>query len=90
MTLELRKEARDAAQASIERYFEQEFDQRLGNLQSAALLDFFVREIGPFVYNHAVSEVQDRLLARVQELDIECHAEELTYWHAKPRRSRGG
>jgi len=50
------------------------------NIAAGALLNFFLQEIGPTVYNKAVAEVQERMQARVLELDIEVHEEELQYW----------
>ena len=47
MTIELSKEARTEAIQSIERYFLQERDERIGNIAAAALLNFFIEEIGP-------------------------------------------
>jgi uncharacterized protein (DUF2164 family) len=85
MTIELSKEARATAVASIERYFLENFEQRIGNIQAAALLHFFLDEIAPSVYNHAVAAVQERLIGRVTEVDIECHEDEFGYW-AKQRR----
>ena len=80
MTIELNKEARATAVASIERYYKENFDERIGNIQAAALLHFFLEEIGPSVYNQAVAEVQERLMVRVSELDIEHHEDEFGYW----------
>jgi hypothetical protein len=34
----------------------------------------------PTVYNKAAAEVQERMQARVLELDIEVHEEEFQYW----------
>ena len=90
MAIELTREARQQAIASIERYFAEELDQRIGNIAAGALLGFFLEEIGPLVYNQAVLEVQERLLQRVQEIDIEVHEDEFAYWpkydKAKARR----
>ena len=80
MTITLHKDARATAVASIERYFKDEFDERIGNIRAAALLNFFIEEIGPSVYNQAVTEVQERLLNRVTEIDIECYEDEFGYW----------
>lgn len=85
MPIELQREARAAAIGSIERYFREEREERIGNIAAGALLSFFLEEIGPLVYNQAIAEAQQRLLMRVQELDIELHEEALQYW---PRRSR--
>jgi uncharacterized protein (DUF2164 family) len=60
-------------------------EQRIGNIAAGALLTFFLEEIGPTVYNKAVAEVQERMQARVIELDIEVHEEEFQYW---PRQAK--
>ena len=87
MTLELNKEARATAVASIERYFRESFDElKIGNIQAAALLHFFVEEIGPSIYNQAVAVVQERLMLRVGELDIEHHEDEFAYWARHKKR----
>jgi uncharacterized protein (DUF2164 family) len=76
----LTKEARAQAVASIERWFRDNRDERIGNIQAAALLAYFLEEIGPSVYNQAIADAQERLQLRVTELDIECHADEFGYW----------
>ena len=88
MSIELAKEARAQAVASIERWFRENRDERIGNIQAAALLNYFLEEIGPSIYNRAIADAQDGLQARVGELDIECHADEFGYWRKfdQPRR----
>ncbi|RYF82987.1 MAG: DUF2164 domain-containing protein [Comamonadaceae bacterium] len=88
MSIELPREARQSAVQSIERYFEEELGQRLGNIQAGALLNFVLQEIGPSVYNQAIRDAQERLLARVQEVDIDCHEDEFGYWRAKEAATR--
>lgn len=80
MPIELSREARDRAVVSIERYFADELDQRIGNVAAGALLGFFLEEIGPLVYNQAVADVQERLMARISEVDIEVHEDAFQYW----------
>jgi uncharacterized protein (DUF2164 family) len=87
MSIELSKDARAQAVASIERWFKENADEPIGNIQAAALLNFFIAEIAPSVYNQAIADAQERLLARVAELDIECHADEFGFWRAtRPKR----
>ena len=80
MAIELDKSQRPSAIVSIERYFKEHFDQRIGNIQAGALLNFFLEEIGPSVYNRGVADAQERLQMRVTELDIEVHEDEFRYW----------
>ena len=86
MAIELNKEARAQAVGSIERYFRENLEERIGNIQAAALLNFFLEEIGPSVYNKAIADAQDRMQMRVGELDIECHADEFRYWSKFERK----
>ena len=80
MTIEISKEARKEAIASIERYFQENMEERIGNIAAGALLGFILEEIGPLVYNQAVAEVQERLQSRISEIDIEIHEGEFQYW----------
>ena len=80
MTIELPKEVRAEAVASIERYFRENMDERIGNIAASGLLAFFLQEVGPSIYNQAVSDVQERLQQRVAEVDIEVHQDEFPYW----------
>jgi uncharacterized protein (DUF2164 family) len=88
MTIEIPKEARKEAISSIERYFQENMEEKIGNIAAGALLGFFLEEIGPLVYNQAVADVQERLQARVAELDFEIHEDEFTYWRKQERQRK--
>ncbi|MBL8328469.1 MAG: DUF2164 domain-containing protein [Rubrivivax sp.] len=80
MAITLDKPTKEAAVASIQRWFETERDERIGNIAAMGLLSFFLEEIAPSVYNAAVAEVQERLQARIAELDLEIHEDEFSYF----------
>lgn len=88
MTIEIPKDARKQAIASIERYFRENMEEPIGNIAASGLLSFFLEEIGPLVYNQAVADVQERLQQRVMELDIEVHEEEFPYWRKFERKGK--
>jgi uncharacterized protein (DUF2164 family) len=88
MAIELPKDVRQQAIASIERYFEQQLEQRIGNIAAGGLLGFVLEEIGPSIYNQAVADVQERLQQRVAELDIEVHEDEFGYWRKFERAAK--
>ena len=88
MGIEISKEARKEAITSIERYFQENMEERIGNLAAGALLEYFIEEVGPLIYNQAVADVQERLQARVAELDIEVHEDEFQYWRKFERAKR--
>ncbi|MFY8016903.1 MAG: DUF2164 domain-containing protein [Inhella sp.] len=86
MAIELDKESKAAAVASLMRYFEAHMDEPIGNVAASGLLGFFLAEIGPSIYNQAVRDAQERMALRVQELDIEVHEDEFRYWARQPKR----
>ena len=86
MTIEINDHNRQGLIASIQRYFQENMDEPIGNIQAAALLNFFIAEIAPSVYNQAIADAQLRLQARIAELDIECHADEFGFWRQATRK----
>ena len=88
--MELSKDARSQAVASIQQYFEENFDA-IGKLAAGQLLDYFVEEIGPVIYNQAVADAQVRMVSRAGDLTGELFADEFQYWPrqaAKHKRQR--
>lgn len=89
MAIELNKDIRKEALASLERYCCENIDEPIGNVAAGALLGFFLKEIGPAIYNQAVSDVQERLQARLADLDYEVHEEPFLYWDKRDMARRG-
>ena len=89
MAIELSKEDRDQAIASIERYFRDHMEAKIGNIAAGGLLGFFLEEVGPSIYNQAVADAQERMQARVAELDFEVHEEEFGYWRKYDKARKG-
>jgi uncharacterized protein (DUF2164 family) len=88
MSIAISKESRKEAIASIERYFRENMDDPISGLAAESLLDFFLEDIGPVVYNRAVADVQEKLQQRVMEVDIEVHEEAFAYWHKRDSKRR--
>ena len=88
MTIELPDASRQTAVASIQRYFQENMDEPIGNITAGALLAFFIEEIGPLVYNKAVADVQQRLQARIMEVDLEVYEDEFPYWSRLDKRKK--
>lgn len=89
MSIELSKEDRQQAIASIERYFRENMAEKIGNVAAGALLGFFIEEVGPSIYNRGVADAQERIQARVAELDFEVHEDEFVYWRKLDKVPRG-
>lgn len=80
MAITLSENAKKQVISSIKRYFDEKMDQDVGDLQADLLLDYFLREIGPTVYNQAIADAQKYFQERVGDLDGSCHEDEFRYW----------
>ena len=49
----------------IKRYFDQEFDQELGQFEAEFILDFFSTEVGSYFYNRGLFDAQAVLAERL-------------------------
>lgn len=80
VTLDISKQARADAIASIKRYFQENMPEPIGDLPAGLLLNFFIEEIGPAIYNRAIADAQKRMEQRVSDLNGELYADEFQYW----------
>jgi len=80
MLMELSKETRADAIASIKRYFEENLPEPIGDLPAGLLLDFFIEEMGAAIYNRAIADAQTRMQLRVSDLSGELYENEFQYW----------
>ena len=78
--IEFSKQDRATAIGSIQRYFEENLTEPIGELPVGLLLNFFLEEVGPAIYNQAISDAQTRMQQRVADLAGELYADEFQYW----------
>lgn len=71
MPIELSKENREEAIQSLQAYMRDEHDEDMGSIAAGSLLDHVLTDIGPSIHNEAIKLVQERLAARLAELDVE-------------------
>ncbi|MGD0941090.1 MAG: DUF2164 domain-containing protein [Terracidiphilus sp.] len=78
--IEISKQARADAIKSIQRYFEENMTEPIGELPAGLLLNFLLEEIGPVIYNGAIRDAQARMQQRAADLDGELYTDEFQYW----------
>ncbi len=89
MAVVLSPDARKQALASIRRYCAEQLDlTEMGDIQVSALLEFFLKELAPSVYNAAVGDAQVYLRDRVADLEATCYEPEFAYWPKPPSTRR--
>jgi len=71
--LRLDAERRAAISHDLAALFEKRFDEPLSDFRATELVDFFLRHLGPAVYNQAIADARGYMLERLDDLDIEYH-----------------
>ena len=85
-SLTLPDEARKQAIASIQRFVREELGQDIGELKASILLDYFLAELGPGVYNKAIADAAAFFAERSADLGALTYQDEFPYWPAAARR----
>lgn len=88
MTIEISKQVRADAIASIQRYFQENMAEPIGNMAAGLLLNFFVEEVGPAIYNQSITDAQVRIQQRVGDLEGDIYVPEFEYWPKVDRKRK--
>ncbi|MEP6779953.1 MAG: DUF2164 domain-containing protein [Gemmatimonadaceae bacterium] len=80
-------DARKLAIASLRRYFTENMEEEIGDLKADLLLDFVIAEIGPTIYNQAVTDAKDVVQEAAMDMTGVLDRAEFPYW-VKPGRAR--
>lgn len=76
MRIQLSAERRSALLQSLKVYFAAEFDDPLSDFRAEGLLDFFIRELGPPVYNQGVRDAAGYLQSKITDIEGEIYERE--------------
>lgn len=76
MRIRLSAERRATLLGAIKRYFSDEFDELMSDYRAEGLLDFFVRELGPPVYNQGVRDACGYLQAKLTDIEGDIYERE--------------
>jgi uncharacterized protein (DUF2164 family) len=80
MSIQLNSDTEKYLLGSIKRFFDTELDTDIGDLKAATVLRFFLREIGPSIYNQAIADAQSYVNEKVADLGAARYAAEFDYW----------
>jgi uncharacterized protein (DUF2164 family) len=86
--IEIPKQVRSDAIASIQRYFQENMSEPIGELAAGLLLNYILEEIGPTIYNRAISDAQTRIQQRLADLEGELFVPEFEYWPNVERKRK--
>lgn len=71
--IKLSQEREEQLIKSIKIFFYNEFDDDLSDFRAKSLLDWFVKELGPPVYNQAIKDAHRFVQEKLSELDGELY-----------------
>ncbi len=66
--INLNSESKEAMRSKIVKYFFEERDEDLGELASQLILDFFVEELAPSIYNQGVEDAYTYSRDKLEDL----------------------
>ncbi len=69
MRIHLSDERRSILVEAIQRHFAAEFDEPLSDFRAEQLLDFFVAELGPPVYNQGVRDASAYIAEKLVDIE---------------------
>jgi uncharacterized protein (DUF2164 family) len=78
--IELTRPEIESIVPSLQKFFREEWDEELSEMRAKHLLDYILKEIGPFAYNRGVTDAESYFRTRVEELPAICFEDPLTYW----------
>jgi uncharacterized protein (DUF2164 family) len=88
VSVQFSKEQKAEILESLQRYFQEELDNRLSDIQAGFLLEYFLKEIAPFAYNQGVEDAQQYFIAKTEDLTGTHFEEALTFWKNRDGKSR--
>jgi uncharacterized protein (DUF2164 family) len=76
MRIKLSDERREILVAEVQQLSSEEFERDLSAFQADRLIDFFLEQMGPPVYNQAVQDARAFVLTKLEDLDGEVYEPE--------------
>jgi len=76
MRIRLSPERRASLLRAVKAHFAEAFDEPLSDFRAEALVDFFVRELGPPVYNQGVRDASGFIQKKLADIEGEIYERE--------------
>ena len=87
MEIKLEKDDEKKLVTSLKRYVSENLDIEIGELQSSLFLQFCLEEIGPAIYNRAISDAQTYMQEKAMDIENTCFVADSTYWAKQDKKT---
>ncbi len=76
MRIKLTDDRRERVRGAVRAYFSDQLDEEISEFRLEGLIDFFVAELGPPVYNQAIRDAHDFFEKKLADLEGEFYEPE--------------
>ncbi len=84
ISIKLPKEEKKQLIQNVQAYFEEERSETIGDLAAEQYIDFMMQELGPYIYNNAITDARSLVNEKYNQLEDELYTLE------KPISNRRG
>lgn len=74
LSIKLPKEEKDILVESVQGYFEEERSETIGSLAAEQIIDFMISELGPYIYNQAVTDARKLVNEKASQIEDELYS----------------
>jgi len=74
--IKLSKEQKDDIVKRLQSFFEEERQESIGNLAAERIIDFMLKEVGPYIYNKAIADARLMISEKAAQIEDELYAME--------------
>ena len=76
LRIKLSAERRAALIKLITEFYRENFDEELSEYRAERLMDFFIKQLGPPIYNQAIADARAFMFEKLEDLDVEFYEPE--------------
>jgi len=76
MRINLSDERKADLKRLLTEFYLENFDENLSEFRSEQLLSFFIKQLGPPIYNQAISDARAFMFEKLEDLDVEYYEPE--------------
>ena len=76
MRIKLSDERKTVLLKTLTDFYREHFDEELSTYRSERLLNFFIKQLGPPIYNQAIADARAFMFEKLEDLDVEYYEPE--------------
>lgn len=76
LRIKLSSDRRATLRKLLTEFYAENFDAELSEYRAERLLDFFIKQLGPPIYNQAIADARAFMFEKLEDLDVEFYEPE--------------